>query len=177
MINHPYPKHWSSHHILHQWPYAHPFVSAAQNQAGFGDALPAVQWALFVKAWAPVKAPLRCQTDIFAQWCASEEKGEELAAWAEGHVAPNEVLACHRASHQPVSRHAHLLNSTPCKTKEDVPPTCLCSPNVKGSVCYALMMHFTYFCLIYNIFCEYSRWGKSWLALHIQTSHWDSHEA
>lgn len=38
-------------------------------------------------------------------------------AWAEGHVAPNEVSACHRASHQTASRHAHFLNSLPCDTK------------------------------------------------------------
>lgn len=55
--------------------------------------------------------------------------GEELVAKATGHVAPNEVSACHRASHQTVSRHAHVLNSTPCKRKaeraERQSPICL----------------------------------------------------
>lgn len=57
-----------------------------------------------------------------------EGDGEELVAWAAGHVAPNEVSACHRASHQTVSRHAHF-DSTPCKRKgeraEKQPPICL----------------------------------------------------
>lgn len=45
--------------------------------------------------------------------------GEGLAAWAEGHVAPNEVSACHGASHQTVNRHAHFLNSTPCEKEKE----------------------------------------------------------
>ncbi len=68
--------------------------------------------------------PVMCEGDR-----VGEGDGEELTAWAVGHVAPNEVSACHRASHQTVSRHAHFLNSTPCKRKgeraEKQPPICL----------------------------------------------------
>lgn len=48
-----------------------------------------------------------------------EVDGEELVGVGKGggHVAPNEVSACHRASHQTAGRHAHFLNSTPCEGK------------------------------------------------------------
>ena len=54
-------------HIPHQWPYPHPFVSAAQNEADSGDASPVDQWAPVVKGCVLSLASLKRQSEIFVR--------------------------------------------------------------------------------------------------------------
>lgn len=103
-------------HIPHQWPYPHPFVSAAQNEADSGDASPVDQWAPVVKGCVLSLASLKRQSEIFVRR-EGEGRVEPVGVGGGGHVAPNEVSACHRASHQTAGRHAHFLNSTPRERK------------------------------------------------------------
>lgn len=111
-------------HFSNQWPYPHPFVSAAQKQADFRDASPVGQWAPFVRGCV-----LGPSITAAAMWdlLPSDVRGggdwEEglVALGTEGHVAPNEVSACHRASHQTGEQACALQQvHTPREEREDV---------------------------------------------------------